>query len=75
MPMFESPLRYDLEVPSDGRIEVQLPLSGAGSHVTVYVFESDVDADDALAAIEALAEPVESDVPYKEFRRELGFDD
>jgi hypothetical protein len=32
----QQPLRYDLEVPADGRIEVQLPLP-AGSHVTVYV--------------------------------------
>jgi len=32
------PLRYDLNVPSDGRIEVQLPLP-APSHVTVYVVE------------------------------------
>lgn len=32
------PLRYDIEVPPDGRIEVQLPLPPA-SHVTVYVVE------------------------------------
>jgi hypothetical protein len=44
------PLRYDVEVPSDGRIEVQLPLP-AGSHVTVYVVEhSDAESADLLAA-------------------------
>ena len=34
----ELPLRYDLEVPPGGRIEVQLPIP-AGSQVTVYVVE------------------------------------
>lgn len=34
----ELPLRYEVEVPSDGRIEFQVPLP-AGSHVTVYVVE------------------------------------
>jgi hypothetical protein len=32
------PLRYDLEVRSDGRIEMKVPLP-AGSQVTVYVVE------------------------------------
>jgi hypothetical protein len=32
------PLRFDLKVPPDGRIEVQLPLP-PGSDVTVYVTE------------------------------------
>ncbi len=34
----ELPLRYEVEVPSDGRIEVQVPLP-AGSHVTVFVVD------------------------------------
>lgn len=46
----QSPLRYDVEVPPDGRIEVQLPLPAA-SHVTVFVVEqSEADFDDLLAA-------------------------
>jgi hypothetical protein len=69
------PLRYDIEVPSDGRIEMQLPLR-AGSHVTILVVETpDTDVDDAQAASEALAGPVESDVLYQDLRRELGFND
>jgi hypothetical protein len=36
------PLRFELEVPSDGRIEFRVPLP-AGSHVTVYVTEHPVD--------------------------------
>ena len=44
------PLRFDLQVPPDGRLEVQLPLP-AGSHVTLYVVEkSNADFDDLLAA-------------------------
>jgi hypothetical protein len=44
------PLRFDLQVPPDGRVEVQLPLS-AGSQVTLYVVEkSDADFNDLLAA-------------------------
>ena len=69
------PLRYDIEVPSDGRIEVQLPLR-AGSHVTILVVETpDSDVDDIQAAREALAHPIETDVLYQDFRRELGFND
>ncbi|MEX0611248.1 MAG: hypothetical protein WD738_14665 [Pirellulales bacterium] len=46
----ELPLRYDMEVPPDGRIEVQLPLP-AGAHVTVYVVERPAESlDDLLAA-------------------------
>lgn len=33
------PLRYDLHVPPDGRIEVQLPLP-ISPHITVYVVEN-----------------------------------
>jgi hypothetical protein len=44
------PLRYDLEVSADGRIQVQSPLP-AGSHVTVYVVEQlDVESADVFAA-------------------------
>jgi hypothetical protein len=44
------PLRLDVQVPPDGRVEVQLPLP-AGSQVTMYVVEqSDADFDDLLAA-------------------------
>ena len=44
------PLRYNVEVPPNGRIEVQLPLPAA-SHVTVYVVEkSDTELDDLPAA-------------------------
>ena len=44
------PLRYDLEVPSDGRIEMQIPLP-AGSHVTVYdVEQSEAEFAELLAA-------------------------
>lgn len=44
-------LRFDLEVASDGTIEVQVPLP-AGSQVTVYVVEHAPAAaqDDLLAA-------------------------
>lgn len=49
----ESSLRYDLEVPPGGRIEVQVPLP-AGSHVTVYVVEHpSAPLDDLLAASES----------------------
>jgi hypothetical protein len=42
-----------VEVPSDGRIEVQLPLS-AGSQVTVYVVEQSPSAfDELLSAAES----------------------
>jgi hypothetical protein len=46
------PLRFDLQVPADGRVEVQLPLL-AGSPVSVYVVEqSDKEfADLASAAL------------------------
>jgi hypothetical protein len=44
------PIRYDLEVQPDGRIEMQVPLP-AGSHVTVYVVaEPNDDLVDLLAA-------------------------
>jgi hypothetical protein len=44
------PLRYDLDVPPDGRIEVQLPLPSA-RQVTVFVVErSDDDLNDLLNA-------------------------
>jgi hypothetical protein len=44
------PIRYDTEVPLDGRLEVQVPLP-AGSHVTVYVVAEPFDElDDLLSA-------------------------
>jgi len=44
------PLRFDVQVPPDGHVEVQLPLL-AGSQVTLYVVEpSDADFGDLLAA-------------------------
>jgi hypothetical protein len=46
----ELPLRYDMEVPADGRIELKLPLPAA-TQVTVYIVEqSDAALDDLLAA-------------------------
>ena len=46
----EFPLRYDLEVPPNGRVEVPLPFP-VGSHVTVYVVESPSrEFDDLFAA-------------------------
>jgi hypothetical protein len=44
------PLRYDLEVASDGRIQVKSPLP-PGSHITVYVVEqTEAESADVLAA-------------------------
>jgi hypothetical protein len=44
------PLRYDVQVPPDGRIEVQLPLPAA-AHVKVYVVaQSAAEFNDLLAA-------------------------
>jgi hypothetical protein len=45
-----NPLRFDVQVPEDGRIEVRVPMP-AGSHVTVYVIaDSPGEFDDLLAA-------------------------
>lgn len=46
------PLRFDLEVPPNGHIEMQLPLP-AGSHVTVYVVEQQRSELDDLTAASA----------------------
>ena len=43
------PLRYEMHVPPNGRIELQLPLPTA-SHVTVYVVEARNSELDDLAA-------------------------
>jgi hypothetical protein len=44
------PLRFDLEVPADGRLELPIPLP-AGSHVTVFVTEQSVsEFGDLLSA-------------------------
>ncbi len=43
-------LRYEFEVPADGRLQVAAPLP-AGAHVTVYIVEnSREESDDLLAA-------------------------
>lgn len=69
------PLRFELEVPADGRIEIQLPLPAA-SHVTILVVDSsNSDVDDLEAVRAALAESIETDVLYEDFRREIGFGD
>lgn len=43
------PIRFDVQVPPDGRIEVQLP-SFVGTQVTVYVVESKDDDNDLMNA-------------------------
>ena len=43
------PMRFELEVPADGRIELQLPLPAA-KHVTVYVMRQDSAMDDLVSA-------------------------
>jgi hypothetical protein len=49
--MASNPLKYELEVPDDGRVELRLPLPG-GSRVTVFVVpeNSDEGQDLVLAA-------------------------
>ena len=45
-----APLRYDMEVPSDGRIELTVPLP-AGAAVSVYVLDkSHTEIDDLASA-------------------------
>lgn len=43
------PLHFEVDVPSDGRIEVCVPLL-AGAHVSVLVTEKSADAFDDLVA-------------------------
>ena len=43
------PLRFDVDVPADGRIELQLPQSSA-RHVTVFVVDDEELADLSAAA-------------------------
>lgn len=43
------PMRFDLEVPADGRLELSVPLL-AGSKITVYVTEPAAEWDDLLSA-------------------------
>ena len=51
----ESSFRYDLDLPPDGRIELQVPLP-PGSHLTVYVVErGESGTDDILAAAQSSA--------------------
>ena len=45
-------LRFELEVPADGRLEVAVPLP-AGSHVTVLVVESSPEEPDDLVSAAA----------------------
>ena len=46
----EPALRYDLDLPPDGRIELQVPLP-PGSHLTVFVVERGAnETNDLLAA-------------------------
>jgi hypothetical protein len=48
-----TPLRYDLEVGANGRLEVAVPLP-VGSHVTVFIVEkSTEDFTDLVAAAES----------------------
>jgi hypothetical protein len=48
--------RYDFEIPTDGRLEVQVPLP-AGSRVTVYVVEHQGrEFDDLVAAAASSAD-------------------
>jgi hypothetical protein len=49
MPDPSLPIRFDLQVPSDGRVEVQLPLL-AGAQVTMYVVQQLESEFDELAA-------------------------
>ena len=50
MSLTDLPLRFDLEIPSDGKIEMQLPLP-AGSQITVFIVEQPAtEIDDLLAA-------------------------
>ncbi len=50
------PLRFDLEVPADGRLEVSVPLA-AGSHVTVFVTElAPTEWKDLLSVAESSTE-------------------
>lgn len=51
----QSPFLYHVEVPPDGRIEVQVPLP-AGSQVSVYVVEDSVGGSDDL--LEAAASSI-----------------
>jgi hypothetical protein len=50
MPASESSVRYDMEVPPGGKLELAVPFS-AGSHVTVLIMErADPLFDDLVAA-------------------------
>jgi hypothetical protein len=50
MPSSNQSFRYDVKVPLDGRLEVQVPLP-AGSEVTVFVVEKSTDdLNDLVAA-------------------------
>jgi hypothetical protein len=56
MPPLDSPFRFDLNLPPDGRIELQVPLP-PGSPLTVFVVERNpAGADDLVAAAESSTE-------------------
>lgn len=51
--MPQTALKYDLRVPTDGRIELRVPFP-SGAHVTVFVVEEPAERfDDLLAAAES----------------------
>ena len=45
--MADAALKYELEVPEDGRIELHVPLPG-GSRITVFVVAESADEPDDL---------------------------
>lgn len=51
--MGDTALKYELEVPEDGRVELQVPLPG-GSRITVFVVAEPADeAEDLVLAAES----------------------
>lgn len=50
--MAQTALKYDVQVNSDGRVEVDVPLP-PGAHVIVFVIEADDPYRDLLSAAES----------------------
>jgi hypothetical protein len=51
--MLQTALKYDLSVPADGRLELEVPFP-SGARVTVFVVEEPAERfDDLLAAAES----------------------
>ena len=48
--MLQTALKYDLEVPAEGCIELHVPFA-AGAHVTVFVVEEPAERFDDLLAV------------------------